>query len=90
MCGQPPDVPLCDSCYGLLRQKPDTEEHNLCADCQELMRRWCFCCGTAADEPIGEDGVCKKCLEAQTWYKEDEYEAFGEVESLEEKEGEEA
>lgn len=90
MCGQPPDVPLCDKCYGLLQQKPDMQEHEFCADCQELLKRFCFCCGTAVDEPIGEEGVCKKCLKHQTWYKEDYYEAFGEAENSEEEGGEEA
>lgn len=84
MCGQPPDSPLCDECYGLTQEKPNTDEHELCAGCQELIKKFCFCCGTVSDEPIGEDGVCKDCLKEQTWYeeKEDE-EAFEEIEDME-------
>lgn len=84
MCGQPPGVPLCDECYGLMREKPDAEAHEFCADCQDLIKRWCFCCGTAAKEPIGEEGVCEDCIKHQGGYDD---EAFGEIEDSDEEEG---
>lgn len=83
MCGQPPDSPLCDECYGKSQENHNIEEHELCADCQELIKRFCFSCGTCSDEPIEEDGVCKDCLDHQTWYKEnnDDEEAFEEIDA---------
>lgn len=77
MCGQLPDVPLCDECYTIW-EDPNTEEHDLCADCQEVLNRFCFCCETVSNEPIGEEGVCKDCLKNQLWYKEDSYEESSE------------
>lgn len=86
MCGPPPDDPLCDECRELLKDYHPCEVE-LCADCQELLKHFCFCCGTRSDEPIGDEGVCKSCLEEQNWYKEDDHEeAFEEIRDSEEEE----
>jgi len=37
------------------------------------LKHFCFNCNTLQKEPIGEEGICDKCLEKQTWFKEDVY-----------------
>lgn len=71
MCGPPTDAPVCDECWGKIQENVGSDEVKLCADCQELMERFCFCCGIAADKPIGEEGVCEDCVKHQTFDQEE-------------------
>jgi hypothetical protein len=34
------------------------------------LERFCFGCNSLKDEPIGEEGVCKKCEQEQRWYED--------------------
>lgn len=34
------------------------------------LAHFCFNCNTLQKEPIGEEGVCKKCDQEQRWYED--------------------
>jgi hypothetical protein len=71
------EIQLCKKHQELLRSYHPCEIE-LCKNCQISIDRFCFCCETFSDEPIGEEGVCKNCLRKQTWYKEDLFEEIRE------------
>ena len=63
--------PLCDECFGKLKESSrkgiEFEDEDMCDECRNLPRHYCFCCDT--DQRCSEkvldivDGICKGCRE---------------------------
>jgi len=61
--GEDAQGPLCDECFGMVSDHPNPELDDLCEECQEAVKQYCFCCGTGGHKKLDEDGLCDECLE---------------------------
>ena len=59
--------PLCDDCFAKSEEKGENfKDEDMCPECKELMKRYCWCCMKTyktAEEAKIVDGSCAKCRE---------------------------
>ena len=72
MClGQDERNPLCDDCFGKLKEagekRIEFKDEDMCDECRDLPNHLCFCCNISQrdfKEDLGiVDGICKSCRE---------------------------
>lgn len=65
MCLNADDVnPLCDECFAKYKAGKLIEDKDMCKECRDLMKRYCWCCMVEyeIEQEAGIiDGLCKKC-----------------------------
>ncbi len=63
--------PLCDECFAKLKEAGEKgiefTDEDMCDECRDLPRHYCFCCGTSqkfSEEALDVvDGICRRCRE---------------------------
>jgi hypothetical protein len=56
-------LPFCDECLGNVQEKgiDNITKEDLCADCRQNLKHFCWCCMTVSYKGLNEDGLCPEC-----------------------------